>query len=148
MSRFVKLAFSIWAAVLLLVVGLAMAQSQPAQGIKRTEVQPTSPASGQEMFQSYCAACHGKEGRGNGPAASQLKQPPADLTTLAKRHGGKFPDEYVANVLRFGTKSPTHGSSDMPVWGPLFSSVSNRDKQQVEMRIYNLTAYIKSLQSK
>ena len=146
--RLAKPILCILATLLLLVAGLAMAQGQPTGTIKRTAVQPTSPVSGQEMFNAYCAACHGKDGKGTGPAAPQLKQAPADLTTLAKRHNGKFPDDYVTSVLRFGTKSPTHGSSDMPVWGPLLSAVSNHDKAQVEIRITNLTAYIKSLQVK
>ena len=148
MMRIVRPTLCILAALLLVVAGVAMAQSQPAGTIKKTPVQPTSPASGAEMFKAYCTACHGPDGKGNGPAAPQLKQQPADLTTLAKRHDGKFPDDYVANVLRFGVKAPTHGSSDMPVWGPLFSSVSNHDKEQVQMRIYNLTSYLKSLQVK
>ena len=60
----------------------------------------------------------------NGPAASALKVAPANLTQLAKNNGGKFPADRVAQVLRAG-KSPAHGSSDMPVWGPLFSKISN-----------------------
>jgi len=144
----VKLIICVATALSLATIGLAMAQSQTGGTIKKTAVQPTSPTSGKEMFNSYCAACHGKDAKGTGPAAPQLKQAPADLTTLAKRHEGKFPDQYVANVLRFGTKSPSHGSSDMPVWGPLLSSVSSHDNAQVEMRIANLVAYIKSLQVK
>lgn len=148
MIRILRPALCILAALMLLVAGLAMAQSQPAKTVKTAPVQPTSPASGAEMFKAYCAACHGPDGKGNGPAAAQLKQPPADLTTLAKRHDGKFPDDYVSSVLRFGAKSPAHGSSDMPVWGPLLSAVSNHDKEQVELRIHNLTGYLKSLQVK
>jgi len=148
MMRILRPTLCILAALLLVAAGLAVAQSQPAGTVKKTPVQPTSPASGAEMFKQYCAACHGTDAKGNGPAASQLKQQPPDLTTLAKRHEGKYPDDYVASILRFGAKSPTHGSSDMPVWGPLLSSVSNHDKEQVQMRIYNLTAYIKTLQVK
>ncbi|HTQ86297.1 MAG TPA: c-type cytochrome [Candidatus Solibacter sp.] len=148
MNTLSKIAVCLLAAASLCVVGLATAQSQSSATVKKAPIQPTSLTSGVEMYHAYCAVCHGKEGKGNGPAAPQLKQQPADLTTLAKRHDGKFPDEYVASVLRFGIKSPTHGTSDMPTWGPLFSAVSNRDKDQVQIRIYNLTAYIKSLQVK
>src|SRR5579863_7414040 len=70
--------------------GFLGAQNQPT--IKRIPVSPTSAASGREMFNTYCAACHGKEGRGDGPAAPALKKAPADLTTIAARNNGKFPE--------------------------------------------------------
>jgi len=148
MIKVVRPTLFLLAAPLLLVAGLALAQSQSSENIKKGPVQPTSAASGQEMYSSYCAVCHGKDGKGNGPAASELKQKPADLTTLAKRHDGKYPDDYVVSVLRFGVKSPSHGSSDMPMWGPLLSAVSNRDAAQVEIRIANLNRYLKSIQVK
>ena len=100
------------------------------------------------MFQSYCAVCHGKDAKGGGPAASELKIPPPDLTSLAKRHDGKFPSDHVANVLRSGVKAPAHGSSDMPVWGPLFSAIDGGSSALVTLRISNLVHYIESLQTK
>ncbi len=139
--------------VLMLVPFLfAMASLVPAQEKPRTvqkaPIEQTSPASGQEMFKTYCAACHGADAKGAGPASSDLKTTPPDLTTLAKRHDGKFPGDYVANVLRYGAKAPAHGSSEMPVWGPLFATVSGRDPSIVTMRIANLVRYLESLQVK
>jgi mono/diheme cytochrome c family protein len=122
------------------------AQSQ-TQEVKKAPIQTTSAASGSEMFHSYCAPCHGKDGKGNGPAATSLKNPPANLTQLAKKNNGKFPADHVANVLRSGVTG-AHGSSDMPVWGPLFSQVSGRDVAIVQMRIANLVHYIESIQEK
>ena len=52
--------------------------------IRHVPVKATSPASGPEMYTSYCAVCHGLDGKGNGPAAEALKVPPPDLTALAK----------------------------------------------------------------
>ncbi|HET7150296.1 MAG TPA: cytochrome c [Candidatus Acidoferrum sp.] len=134
-------------ALLLVAGGLAQAQEKE-KTVKRAPIQNTSPASGAEMFKSYCAPCHGKDGKGAGPATEDLKSTPPDLTTLAKRHDGKFPSEYVHNVLRNGVKAPAHGSSDMPVWGPLFASVSGHDDTMVTMRINNLVRYLESLQVK
>jgi len=74
-----------------------------------------TPASAEETFKSYCAAGHGKDANGAGSATVDLKFPPPDLTTLAKRHDGKFPSDYVSNVLRNGVKAPAHGSSDIPL---------------------------------
>jgi len=134
------------AALLLLVATASLAQSQPSQA-QKAPIQTTSAASGTEMFHSYCAPCHGKDGKGNGPAAASLKNPPANLTQLAKKNNGKFPTDHVANVLRSGVGG-AHGSSDMPVWGPLFTQVSGRDTGLVQMRIANLVSYIESLQEK
>lgn len=103
--------------------------------------------SGKAMYKDYCAACHGVDGKGHGPAASMLKVPPADLTTLAKRHDGKFPYDYVSGVLRFGPgPSILHGSSDMPTWGPIFQYLDKNDELAVQERIKNLCNHLASLQ--
>jgi len=124
----------------------AGAQSQSNE-VKKAPIQTTSATSGMEMFNSYCAPCHGKDGKGNGPAAASLKIPPANLTQLALKNNGKFPADHVTKVLKSGVTG-AHGSSDMPVWGPLFSQVSSRDEAIVQMRISNLVHYIASLQQK
>lgn len=144
MIRPIRNVFVFWAAVVLL---LSFAGAQDKQ-VKKTQIKPSNPVSGAEMFKEYCAVCHGPEGKGDGPAATALKVPPPDLTTLAQRHDGKFPDDYVANVLRNGVKAPAHGSSEMPVWGPLFLTMNRMDDTQVKLRISNLTNYIKSIQKK
>jgi len=115
--------------------------------VKKVPIQNVTPASAEETFKSYCAACHGKDAKGAGPATVDLKSTPPDLTTLAKRHDGKFPADYVSNVLRNGVKAPAHGSSDMPVWGPLFAAVDGHDEALVNMRISNLVHYLESLQA-
>jgi mono/diheme cytochrome c family protein len=137
--------FSLLAVLLLFASGFTSAQEKK---IEKAPIQPTSAASGPEMYKAYCAVCHGKDGKGDGPAASELKVPPPDLTTLAKRHDGKYPADYVATLLRNGAKAPAHGTADMPVWGPLFSSIGEGDQAQVNQRIANLTNYIKTLQAK
>src|SRR5271166_488076 len=116
--------------------------------VKRVTVQPTSPASGKEMYTSYCAVCHGTDGKGGGPAASALKAPPADLTLLSKNNGGKFPAPKVSSILRGTSDLPAHGSKEMPVWGPLFRSVSGGHEAEVQQRVANLTQYVESLQAK
>jgi len=54
----------------------------------------------------------------------------------------------VSSTLRGETDLPAHGSKDMPVWGPLFRSVSGGHESEVQQRIANLTKYIESLQAK
>jgi mono/diheme cytochrome c family protein len=94
-------------------------QSQTTE-VKKSPIQTTSATSGKEMFESYCSPCHRKDGRGNGPAATALKYPPANLAQLAQKNNGKFPADHVTKVLRSGVSGGAHGSSDMPIWGPLF----------------------------
>ena len=138
------------AGVLLVAAGLCLAQ-QPAAGkpeVKKTPIKQTSAASGKEMFAQYCAPCHGAEGKGNGPAASAMKAPATDLTQLAKSHDGKFPANQLAATLRFGSGPASHGSADMPVWGPLFRSLDKYHDAAVQQRISNLVKYIETLQAK
>lgn len=115
--------------------------------IQKVPVKPTSAASGKEMFDAYCASCHGMDGKGSGPAAPALKQQPTDLTLLAQKNGGKFPTMSVMSSIRDVTQN-VHGSKDMPVWGPILSSVSSSSPAIVTQRISNLTKYIESLQVK
>ena len=108
---------------------------------------PDGPA-GKKTYMEYCSACHGENAKGMGPAASALKTPPPDLTTLAKRHDGKFPEDYVAKTIRFGKPIQAHGSADMPVWGPIFNVRDKFNEAAVRQRIKNLCDYLATLQEK
>jgi mono/diheme cytochrome c family protein len=116
--------------------------------VDETQFPPTYMPSGEQMYKEYCAVCHGADAKGHGPLAALLKTPPPDLTTLAKRHTGKFPYDYVASVLEFGPGVTAHGSSDMPTWGPIFRSFDNQNERIVQQRIKNLCDYLASLQGK
>jgi mono/diheme cytochrome c family protein len=136
--------------VLMVVAAFALtsaAQEPPKKTIQHMPMKPTSPASGKEMFTHYCAACHGAEGKGNGPAAEALKTPPSDLTALSKNNGGTYPALKVASAIRGAAKVAAHGSQEMPVWGDLFRTMSGGHQTEVDQRIANLVSYIKSLQS-
>jgi mono/diheme cytochrome c family protein len=133
---------------LLATAAFGIAQQTSTQ-IKQIPVQPTSPASGRQMYATYCAVCHGVDGRGNGPAAPALKDHPTDLSTLAKDHGGKFPDAHISAILQFGVETPAHGQKDMPVWGPALRSLdrgSPAPEMEEHQRIANLTNYLRSIQ--
>ena len=114
--------------------------------VKKVPTSRVSPASGQDMFMHYCAPCHGKDGKGGGPAAAALKKAPADLTTLAQRNGGKFPDTRVYVYIEGSDEVQAHGSREMPIWGDLFRSLSPADNATTHQRISNLTEYLKRFQ--
>lgn len=111
-------------------------------------VNRTTPTDGKQMYQSYCAPCHGVDGRGNGPAASAMKTQPTDLTQLAKMHQGKFPENHVSSVLQFGSSMPAHGSASMPVWGQLFGKIVPAQSQETALRVTNLTRYLETMQAR
>lgn len=139
---------SLLVAGVLLTAGSANITVAQDKVIKKTAVQQSDLSSGKAMFASYCAACHGPSGKGDGPAASELKVAPADLTQLAKKNDGKFPTDHVRSILEFGAKAPAHGSNDMPVWGTLFRALDQNDPAKTNLRIQNLVEYIKTLQAK
>jgi len=60
---------------------------------------PERQVSGRALYQDYCLSCHGTTGKGDGPAASGLPHPPADLTGIAARNGGVFPMVRVMSVI-------------------------------------------------
>jgi mono/diheme cytochrome c family protein len=129
---------------LVLILGSASAQNK-SQG-DHAQFPSTYIPSGEVMYEQYCAGCHGGDGKGHGPAAGTFRTRPPDLTTLANRHGGKFPYAYVYDVLFWGPLA-SHGSASMPVWGPVFLSLDKRSETAVQKRIANLSAYLVSLQA-
>jgi len=116
--------------------------------IKRVPPAYTDPSSGEEMFHAYCASCHGQSGQGNGPAAPAMKTPPANLTLLAAKNGGKFPELEVAQAIKGDSMTAAHGSKEMPVWGPVFLYLGHHDQAVMQLRVRNLTKYLDSLQQR
>ena len=120
------------------------------QGKKEHQPEPKQPsiASGRETFLKYCASCHGKDAKGDGPAAFVLQTPAPDLTTLSKRHENKYPAGYVSAVLTFGKSFASHGSGDMPVWGSRFKTIDPVHDPTGQQHIDDVSAYLRSLQAK
>jgi mono/diheme cytochrome c family protein len=110
--------------------------------------QPPHPT-GAVLYHQYCASCHGPTGKGDGPAATSLQQPPADLTTLAHRAGGRFDEAAVMAVIDGRRAVAAHGSRDMPVWGTVFEE-DLKDQSYTGysglLRSRVLTDYLKTLQ--
>ena len=138
----------LWFALAFLAVAILAVAQEQEKVIKHVPVKLTSPASGQEMYTAYCAVCHGKDGKGNGPATEALKVPPPVLSVLAQKNGGKYPSMRVASIIRGEAALPAHGMKEMPVWGSLFWNMSPGHPGEVQQRIANLNGYIESLQVK
>ena len=127
-------------AMLMGTVAVAAAQKPPQLVIESM--------SGHDLYQFYCATCHGRDGKGDGPVAAVLTTKPADLTTIAARNDGLFPRARVlAFIATANSAVAAHGSADMPVWGPIFQGLDN-SKMRTEIRLDNLVSYIESMQKK
>jgi mono/diheme cytochrome c family protein len=141
--------FALVAAIVFgIIVGSAAAQEKVVK-TNAVAIAPAKASSGIAMYTAYCAACHGADGKGSGPAGSAFKHQPTDLTMLSKKNNGKFPSEHFNSILKFGTSVQAHGSAQMPVWYSLFRSLdsSATDDGITMMRIKNLREYIETLQA-
>jgi len=131
---------------LLLVLILTLASLAWGQ-----DASPEAPSihtvNGAEIFRNYCAACHGLDGRGNGPVAPALKHKVPDLTRISKRAGGKFSSVRVRDIIEGTETLSGHGSRDMPIWGPVFHQI-DVDQDLGIVRADNLAKYIESIQQR
>ena len=132
-----------------LLAGLfAAASASPDDKAKAKAQEPVrliASLKGVDIYRANCAACHGMEGTGNGPAAPALSTRPPDLTTIAQRNGGTFPAARIKKIIAGNESVVAHGSREMPVWGPIFHQIQN-DRDYGEIRLQNLTDYLKSIQ--
>lgn len=108
-------------------------------------------ATGEALYDRYCAACHGAEATGHGPMRAVLTVQPSDLTALSAGNDGVFPMERV--VKRIDGRDPlvAHGSQ-MPVYGDFFdgdgASLRTESGQPVitSTPVADLVAYLQNLQ--
>jgi mono/diheme cytochrome c family protein len=115
--------------------------------IKQIPVRTTRTMDGPDLYSEYCAVCHGKDGKGGGPAAAALKKEPADLTQLARKNGGKFDELRVQGVIMGSDVVAAHGSRDMPIWGKLFASMTTNEGIR-RIRISALVKHVETMQAK
>jgi len=129
----------VWWTILGLAVAAAPQQMSPDDTVRL----------GQHYFVRYCSSCHGLEGRGDGPTASVLQPPPADLTRIARRRGGHFPVAEITAYIDGRTSVPAHGRREMPIWGERFGEMVGRDmlgEAVVQSHLRFLIAYLQSIQ--
>ena len=105
---------------------------------------------GRKEFATYCAACHGADARGDGPAAGALRTAPADLTRIAARRGGDFPADEVAAWIDGRLAPHAHGTREMPVWGYRFAEglpQGELTQDLVRGRILTVVEFLRSIQA-
>jgi mono/diheme cytochrome c family protein len=117
-----------------------------------------TPDFGRMEYESSCASCHGRDGKGDGPVRPFLTKAPSDLTTLAKRSGGALPLQYVWETIdgRASKATGPHGSREMPVWGERYGEpalskspeAAGRAEWYIRGRIMALIDYLNRIQVK
>ena len=103
--------------------------------------------SGRDLFTTYCASCHGVTGRGNGPAAEELRTRPADLTQFARQNGGIFNGARIHSIVD-GRAVKAHGTMEMPVWGDAFKWREGLPEDAIKARIEALVRYLETIQER
>lgn len=122
-------------------IAAAASAGQPAQ------VDRAAAVRGERTFRTYCASCHGKEARGDGPLAKDLRAAPADLTQLSAKNEGKFPFQMVTETINHGRTVRGHGTEDMPAWGDAFKMTSDTEVA-AQTKVEELAHYLWTIQKK
>jgi mono/diheme cytochrome c family protein len=106
---------------------------------------------GQELFLSRCAACHGADAKGQGPMAAVISIPVPDLTQLSLRNEGMFPRVAVVQTIDGRILLRGHGGP-MPVFGPVLGGGSavldGPDGSIIETKtdVLSVALYLETLQ--
>jgi mono/diheme cytochrome c family protein len=95
-------------------------------------VRAQNQTDGKGLYTSYCSACHGDKGKGDGAAAKGLPAKPADHTNGAIMN--QLSDKYLIDVISKGGGA-VGKSAFMPAWGSALN----------EKQIRDLVAFIRSI---
>lgn len=118
-------------------------------GLSTASAEELSGYSGEELFNRFCASCHGSGGEGDGPVAPFFKLHPPDLSRIARRHGGEFPAEKIRRIVDGRENIPPHGARSMPVWGTEFTTAEGdtpEGRKRAQELIARLVDYLESIQ--
>lgn len=137
--------------ILAVLIGISVVSICDAQqGGPKTKAQLDQliySVKGGDLYRAHCAPCHGATGKGDGPMTSVMKMKMPDLTALAKNNGGQFPAANIRKTITGDDVIASHGSREMPIWGPIFHQVED-DRDYGNVRIQNLVNFLQSIQVK
>lgn len=132
-------------------------------GLSSLALAQSNPDFGKLEYEHRCAVCHGLNGEGGGPYASELmKKPPSDLTIIARNNGGVFPVQRVYEIIDGrSVEVQAHGPRFMPIWGVVYSAKAGEHLEAypleyypvppekfARIRILMLTDYLNRIQKK
>lgn len=109
---------------------------------------PLNPQTGAQLFRLNCAGCHGVTAHGDGPISDLISVKVPDLTQIASRNEGAFPEEKIFRIVDGQSEMPAHGRH-MPVWGYEFFGAEGDDEtehKQASARVDSIVKYLRSIQ--
>ena len=132
-------------------IGAAALLLAQACGSEREETGVPEESAGRIAYERHCAACHGLEGRGDGPVAQSLHTKPADLTRLRERRGGEWDEAWVVSSIDGRRAVAAHGPRDMPVWGSVFEDELTGEQKPYPryttfLKVRTLAQYLETIQ--
>ncbi len=102
------------------------------------EPSPEILALGSDLFEKNCVPCHGKDGRGDGPAAAGLSPPPRDYTSpKGWLHGYRLPEIF---------KTITEGIQGSAM--PAFDYLGDKDRIALAHHVQTLAPFAKAAEDK
>ena len=150
----IRLGMLLGSAIFMWVSSQAIAQPHSTPMSRRMRAESAQPG-GQRLYETHCASCHGIDGHGAGPMKPYLTTAPSDLTTIARRNGGAFPEQLVWEMIdgRSSTDIGPHGSREMPIWGQQFRNDAQRSGDKApewatRNRIVALLGYLQRIQQR
>ena len=97
------------------------------------------------LYERFCAACHGIDGLGDGPASGALVPPPTDLT----RSQLSLPE--LMSVIDGRRTVRAHGTAAMPVRGEVFEQAledHGRQHRQALREVQAVAEYVRVLRAR
>ncbi len=142
---------SLISAALMIAAGFA---ALPETARAADAVTAEDAGNGKQEYLMHCAACHGLEGRGDGPIGQMLKTPAPNLALIAQRNGGTYPAQKVYEIIDGSSVVAAHGTRDMPLWGdryrrdpkPQTPDQTSAASDLAQQRILSLVDYLGTLQ--
>lgn len=108
--------------------------------------------SGHTLYQTHCANCHGRDGKGGTTDSLRATVKVPDLTRLAERNNGVFPVGVVYDMISGSELLPAHGTRLMPVWGATLQAEPGLTADTASVvargRILSMVAYLATLQAR
>ncbi|HXH14017.1 MAG TPA: c-type cytochrome [Alphaproteobacteria bacterium] len=104
---------------------------RPGAAPGQPEERPGDAEAGKRLYADYCAVCHGKEGRGDGPVTRMFGPKPFDFTDAA---GMAAKSDLALYLAIFGGGEAIGKSAYMPRWTGLLT----------EQQIWDVIAYVRT----
>jgi len=129
--------------MMIVAITLILSSSARAAG-------PDDVRDGEKYFRRYCASCHGLSGAGDGPVASSLSKPPANLRLLSDKYGSPLPAAKLADLIDGRDAVRAHGTAEMPVWGERLYALGQGERGELGIGeiIGKIVAYIETIQDR